>query len=97
MGDDKEIAAYQAADGWYEEIQNYPYPTGYKGDDEALFMKIGHFTQSVWKDSKKVGYGYAFNPDCEKKGTFSRYVVARYWPPGNVGGKFPDNVTPPKD
>jgi len=97
MGDDREVAAYQAADGWYEEIQDYPYPIGYQSNDDALFKKIGHFTQSVWKGSKKVGYGYAYNPECAKKNTFSRFVVARYSPAGNVQGKYPDNVNPPKD
>jgi len=92
--DENDIAAYQAADGWYEEIQDYPYPGGYDGNNDALFKKIGHFTQSVWKGSKYVGYGYAYKADCKP---FTRYVVARYSPAGNMKGKYPENVNPPKD
>jgi len=95
--DDKEIAAYQAADGWYEEIKDYPYPDGYQGGDQALFMKIGHFTQSVWKGTTYVGYGYAFNDKCKDQSKSTRYVAARYSPAGNVDGKYPENVAPPKD
>jgi len=92
--DDREVAAYVAADGWYEEIKDYPYPIGYQGNDDALFHKIGHFTQSVWKGSKYVGYGYAYNPNCKP---YTRYIAARYFPAGNVQGQFPANVSPPKD
>lgn len=92
--DDKQISAYQASNGWYEEIKDYPYPKGYDGKDQQLFSKIGHFTQSVWKDSKYVGYGYAYNADCAKKGAYTRYIAARYSPPGNFNNDYRNNVLP---
>jgi len=91
--DEKEKAANQAADSWYSEVKNYPFPGGYRGNDMALFMKIGHFTQTVWKSTKFVGYGHAYNPNCR---SMTRYITARYSPPGNMGGEYQENVLPPK-
>lgn len=89
--DNKRVAAYIASDAWYEEIKDYPYPE-YNGDGtDALFDKIGHFTQSVWKGSKYVGYGYAYNSDCNP---YKFYVAARYYPAGNVLETFGKNVAP---
>ena len=57
----------------------------------------GHFTQLVWKNSKKLGLGLA---QVVKDGWASNYVVARYDPRGNfnmVGQKVQDyqaNVAP---
>lgn len=53
-----------------------------------MFFK-GHFTQVVWKGSRKMGIGLATNPS-----TQSTFVVARYLPPGNYQGMFPQNVGP---
>lgn len=94
---DKTIAAYTTSEGWYSEIKNYPFPQGYDGSDDQLFYKIGHFTQQIWKGSKYVGYGYAYNPECGKRSEMSMYVVGRYSPPGNYPGEYPGNVSPPKN
>jgi len=91
-GDASADQAYMAADGWYEENKDYPFPGGYKGNNaDALFMKIGHFTQSVWKGTKYVGYGYAYNEKCSP---YTRYIAARYSPAGNMMGAYPSNVDP---
>ena len=42
-------------------------------------MKVGHFTQLVWDNTKYVGVGTALNV---KTGRIC--IVARYSPPGNV-------------
>ena len=61
------------------------------------FLVCGHFTQLVWKNSKKLGLGLA---QVVKGGWASNYVVARYDPRGNfhmVGQKVKDyqaNVAP---
>ena len=47
---------------------------------------LGHFTQVVWKDSKKLGVGIAVSS------SGGVYVVARYSPPGNVMNQFAENV-----
>jgi len=85
-----EDGALSAADLWYEEIRDYPWPE-YKGDGtDPTFFKIGHFTGSMWKGIEQVGYGLGRREGCDKT-----YVVGRYWPAGNVVGQFKDNVAPP--
>ncbi len=49
----------------------------------------GHFTQVVWKDSKKLGVGKATG---KKQNMTCTYVVARYQPRGNIVSQFKDNV-----
>lgn len=94
--DEPEIAAYLAADGWYEENKDYPWPEyTYTGKaDDPLFHAIGHFTQSVWKETGHVGYGYAYNKNCPKN---KFYIAARYSPSGNAPGQYGKNVLNPQD
>ncbi|ODM99592.1 Golgi-associated plant pathogenesis-related protein 1 [Orchesella cincta] len=87
----KEDAAYIASNGWYEEIQDYPFPKGFTGGPS--FSKIGHFTQSVWKSTLYVGYGFAYNPNCP---SMKWFIAARYGPPGNMEGEYQENVLPPR-
>jgi len=54
-------------------------------------MKTGHFTQVVWDGSTELGIARAQGM---KDGWYTTYVVARYGPPGNMQGDFPDNVKP---
>ena len=67
---------------WYSEIKNY----NYNGD---WSNGTGHFTQIVWKETKEVGFGKSKNP----KG--KTFVVANYYPAGNVLGFFKYNVLRP--
>lgn len=53
---------------------------------QGFSSETGHFTQVVWKSSSELGIGIA-NGIC----------VANYYPPGNVGGGFEDNVEPAKE
>lgn len=71
---------------WYDEIENY-YPYFGKDPPKALFPKVGHFTNLVWKETKRMGIGYA-------KGTNTVYVVCNYDPAGNLFTAFKDNVLP---
>jgi uncharacterized protein YkwD len=91
--DNTEDIALRASNSWYEEIDNYPFPGGVDNSDGGRGT-IGHFTQSVWKATKYVGYGYAYNPSCPSN---KHYIVARYNPGGNMGGEFRDNVMPPQN
>jgi len=72
-----------ATDGWYKEVKNYNYGNPGYADN------TGHFTQVVWKGSKRLGVGKAKGKyqglDCE-------FIVARYTPAGNYLGEFPENV-----
>jgi hypothetical protein len=53
--------------------------------------KTGHFTQVIWKNSRRVGVGFAIG-----NGGRSAFIVAQYTPPGNVQGTFRSNVSPRK-
>jgi len=64
-------------DRWYAEEKDYDYKAN------KFAGNIGHFTQLIWKDTKKFGIGWA------KSSTGWTYVVARFSPPGNV------IITPP--
>ena len=74
-----------AVDMWYEEISDYDFNNpGWKSG-------IGHFTQVVWKNSKKLGCGVG----C---GTSSYcYVTCNYYPAGNNLNTFATNVLPKKE
>ncbi|XP_063723917.1 Golgi-associated plant pathogenesis-related protein 1-like [Symsagittifera roscoffensis] len=80
----KQMSGREVADMWYKECSNYDYS---KGD---YIRGTGHFTQMVWKNSRKVGIGTAVAKDGKM------IVVANYKPPGNIIGEFKDNVLPPK-
>ena len=55
------------------EIHDYNFKTGKPKKSGDV---VGHFTQLVWKDSKEVGFGIAFNGNvC--------FGVANYYPGGN--------------
>ena len=55
---------------WYDEIKDYNFDTG-----ESTGV-TGHFTQLIWKDTKEVGFGVAFNRN-------QLMTVANYYPGGN--------------
>ena len=55
---------------WYNEIKDYNFDTG-----ESTGV-TGHFTQLIWKDTKEVGFGVAFNGN-------RLMTVANYYPGGN--------------
>ena len=67
---------------WYGEVKNHNYSGDWKSN-------TGHFTQIIWKDTKEVGFG-----KCRDKGG-NIYVVANYYPAGNVLGYFKYNVSRP--
>lgn len=69
---------------WYNEKDKYNFD---KHDgDKGCTEKAGNFTQMIWKDSKEVGFGKAKTADGKW------FVVANYYPAGNVSGKYKDNV-----
>ena len=67
---------------WYEENKNYDYNFNYYQKNAA------HFTQIVWKNTKEMGFGLV-----DEKNKFC--LVVFYYPPGNIFGKFTDNVEYP--
>ena len=71
------------ADMWYESESQYDYNKAqYDGN-------TGDFTQLVWKNTKKIGCGYACNgKEC--------YGICTYYPAGNYMNQFAANVFPKK-
>jgi len=72
---------------WYNEIKDYNFSNVKKND----MKKVENFTQLIWKESREVGYGWAQ----DSKG--NTCVVAVYFPPGNIKGKYKENVLPNED
>lgn len=70
-------------DSWYSEIKKYNFGS------EPTSTASGHFTQLVWKNTKKMGIAKA------KTKNGKVIVVANYEPAGNWIGQYKDNVPPP--
>lgn len=66
---------------WYREKDAYDFRTG------GFSMRTGHFTQLVWRGSRRLGCGTASCGDL-------RVWVCNYDPPGNMQGDFQRNVLP---
>lgn len=66
---------------WGEERKSYNFDNG------GFSSGTGHFTQVVWKDTKKVGCGQW--SECSGLGV---YVVCNYDPPGNYNNDYAKNV-----
>eukprot|EP00795_Rhopilema_esculentum_P014681 gene14681-5774_t len=76
----QELTGRKATEMWYDEIKDYNF------SKPGFSSGTGHFTQVVWVDSIELGVGKATAPNG------MQFVVARYYPPGNILGRFPDNV-----
>jgi hypothetical protein len=84
--------AEAAVTGWYNECKDYspPAPTE---QIPKNFDAVGHFTQLMWKDSKKLGCAIV---DCPKQMTDSNNnvveakgnIIACNYDKGNIGGQF---------
>ena len=68
--------AYDVVSAWAAEGRNYNYRNNTCSD------RCGHYTQLVWRDTKKVGCGLARNRRRE-------VWVCDYDPPGNIVGERP--------
>ncbi|EUB61880.1 Cell wall protein PRY3 [Echinococcus granulosus] len=54
------------------------------------FQFTGHFTQLVWSDTKRAGFGVAKSAKGDKV-----IIVGQYKPPGNYMGEFKAKVPRP--
>lgn len=66
---------------WYDEVAQYRFPDG------GFSMKTGHFTQVVWRGSRRVGCGRSRCKGMD-------ILVCEYDPAGNWEGQYRDNVLP---
>ena len=69
----------------YNEVCEYNYRFGSRSGSSGT----GHFTQVVWKESVKLGIGFA---TAKRHGMTCYYTVARYRVAGNMMGQFKQNV-----
>lgn len=77
----------EAIHAWYAEHKYYSYSR------PVFSYQTGHFTQLVWKSTRKLGCGFA---TCNgKNGTPGNYLVCEYSPAGNITNAhyFQRNVT----
>jgi hypothetical protein len=80
------FSAKDAIESWYNEM----YKPGYRWDSKnspSGCPGTGHFSQVVWKDCTKVGMA------CDSSG--KGFIVANYFPAGNMMGNFHMEVFPP--
>ncbi|KAG8192347.1 hypothetical protein JTE90_002167 [Oedothorax gibbosus] len=75
--------AKEVVESWYAEQKFYPFGCHITRD---IIYKAGHFTQVIWRNSRELGIGRSISR------TNRVYVVANYFPAGNVFNKFEDNV-----
>ena len=68
-------------DDWYDGISAYDF------NNPGYTSGAGSFTQLVWKNSQKIGCGYA----CSGR---QCYGCCTYYPGGNYQNSFPSNVFP---
>lgn len=61
---------------WASEARNYNYQTN------SCQGRCGHYTQLIWRDTKRVGCGAAAKDD-------TQVWVCNYDPPGNIAGERP--------
>ncbi len=71
----------RAVRGWYDEVSEYDFGRPRFG------MNTGHFTQVVWRETRRLGCGLA---ECNG----GQIWVCNYDPPGNVQSMFAANVLP---
>ncbi|GIY39364.1 golgi-associated plant pathogenesis-related protein 1 [Caerostris darwini] len=77
------VTGQQVVESWYSEQTYYPFHDHVTRD---VISKAGHFTQLIWSSSRELGVGRAVSRNNRV------YVVANYYPAGNILRKFPDNV-----
>ncbi|CAH8430928.1 unnamed protein product [Heterobilharzia americana] len=76
------VAGLNAVQAWYKQSENYDYK-------EHSQESRGYFTQMIWKQTSKVGFGFTF----AETGNIV-FVVGHYSPPGNKSGEYQVNVPP---
>jgi len=90
-------AAQAITDMWYySEVGLYPNGAyGRSNPDMGGFHDWGHYTQVVWKSTTKIGCASKLCPaGTIVGGMASWYTVCNYYPPGNFGGQYGQNVSP---
>ncbi|GFQ76655.1 golgi-associated plant pathogenesis-related protein 1 [Trichonephila clavata] len=77
------VTGQHVVESWYSEHVFYPFDGHITRE---IIAKAGHFTQVIWSSSRELGIGRAISKNNRL------YVVANYYPTGNVLRKFAENV-----
>ena len=85
QGYENEVMALtkKSIDLWYDEIKLYDF------NNPGYSSQTGHFTALIWKSSKEMGFGYAYNETTKVVD-----VAQNISPPGNISGQYAENVPP---
>ena len=70
------------------EIKDYDWQKGWSRNGE----KVGHFTQMVWKRTKRVGYAVVKKNNPKDPRMIFAMVIAKYHRGGNIIGQIKQNV-----
>jgi len=83
-------------ESWYDEVSLYDFNNPANGPPN--YMRHGHFTQMVWKETTALGCGLRSCPGGITGFRAGSLVVCRYAPPGNVNTEnaYRRNVGPPQ-
>ncbi|KAK1842835.1 scp-like extracellular protein, partial [Colletotrichum chrysophilum] len=79
---------------WYNGELNLYTGYGQASPDMTDFLKWGHFTQMVWKDTTTVGCAVEYCAAGTLSSIGSWFTVCNYKKQGNVIGSFDTNVLP---
>lgn len=85
IGSGETFTAAEGFDYWLAEKKDYEPGTPIPEDFSEF--KAGHYSQIVWRETKRIGLGRAVLQTGELKGM--TVIVANYDPPGNVTGEKP--------
>ncbi|EHK99660.1 PR-1-like protein [Glarea lozoyensis ATCC 20868] len=85
-------AAFGITEQWYNGEEPL-YASSYTKDNPATSADVLHFTQVVWKATTDVG---CYTAQCAQgtvdAGAPTAFTVCNYWPQGNFGGQYGNNV-----
>ena len=73
--------AENVINSWYNQSKNFNWE-----DPQQNKGIVAHFSQMLWRDTKEVGIAF------EKTSKGKYYIVANFWPCGNIQGKEKENL-----
>ena len=75
---------------WYDEVKDFPAANVDNFSQNGATGLIGHYTQMVWGETKRIGCGVMYYRDARPfaaRFPFRKTFVCNYYPPGNFLGR----------